>query len=353
MNPVRCIYCDEQFDPSKGEGDHILPSALFGEFQYDIRFRGCCRKCNTSFGQHEQILAQATPLGQFRAIVKPKQTRRKSSRRQRGAKGSRPPRIVVFPIDHGELVELVGDDPRDVRPVDRLTIRDEDGSEHYIRLFKGMTVERLRTDIQKSGSKKHKVIFCSGNPENVESYKTLLDELYPNCRWEDRPDTEIGVHRVRGRTEFVFSTEAYRAIAKIAFHYYLVHNQRGYRGGEPGFDAVRRYIREGVGDYKHFFDLAGPTFLMHFGETNQGRGTTPGNWCHILAAHEVADKIVVDLRFFAGPGSKGEVHRVTLGRIHSRIVLPGAFWGHVYHYDMRPGDKYSGFVERARLQRLA
>jgi hypothetical protein len=352
MSSAPCIYCKNLFDPTRGEGDHILPSALFGEFQYDIRFRGCCPECNNSFGIHEQILAQATPLGQFRAIVKPKQTRRNSSRRQRGAKGSKPPRTVVFASDHGELVE-VGDDPRDVRPVDRLTIRDQDGSEHYVRLFKGMSAERLRSEIEKSGSKNFHVMFCSGDPDNVEFYKGLLIELYPSSRWEDRPDTEIGVRQVRGRTEFVFSVDAFRAIAKIAFHYYLVHNHRQYRGGEPEFNAIRDYIRNGNGNSEQFFDLVGPTFLMPFGETSSGRGTTPGNWCHVFATHEVAGNIVLDLRFFCGPGHEGEVHRVTLGRIQSQIVLPGAFWGHVYHYDMRPDDKYSGFVERARMQRLA
>jgi hypothetical protein len=154
----------------KGEGDHILSSALFGEFQNDIRFRGCCPECNNSFSPFEQILAQATPLGQMRAMVKPKRMRRKSGLRQRGAKGSKRPRTVVFATDHGELVEAVGDDPRDVQLVDRLTIRDEDGSEHYIRLFKGMSLERLRAEIEKSGSKKFKAMFCSGAPDNVDHY---------------------------------------------------------------------------------------------------------------------------------------------------------------------------------------
>jgi hypothetical protein len=353
MNTASCIYCANLFDPTRGEGDHIFPSALFGEFEYDVRFRGCCPECNNSFSPSEQILSQATPLGHLRAIVKPKQTRRKSSRRQRGARDSKPPRFVAFTDDHGELVEPLEDDPRNVQPVDRLTIQDKDGSEHYVRLYKGMSAERLRADIEKSGSTDHKQFFCSCDPENMEYYRKLLNDLYPNHRWEDRPDTEIGVREVRGRTEFVFSSDAFRGLAKIAFHYYLVHNQRGYRGNESEFQAIRQYIREGIGDHEHFFDRAGPTFAMPFGETSPGRGTTPGTWCHVLAAHEVDANIVVNMRLFAGPGFEGEVHQVTVGRIQSRIVLPGGFWGHVYHYDMRSGDRYSGFVERAKLQRLA
>jgi hypothetical protein len=180
-----------------------------------------------------------------------------------------------------------------------------------------------------------------------------LSELYPNSKWEDRPDTEIGVRRVRGRTEFVFSGDAYRAIAKIAFHYYLVRNQRGYRGAEPQFAAIRDYVRNGVGAYNQFFDRAGPTFLMPFGETSSGRRTSPRNWCHILAAHETHGDIIVYLRFFAGPEFEGESHRVMLGNIQSKIVLPAGYWGHVYQYGSTAEGKYSGIVEQAQIQRLA
>jgi hypothetical protein len=353
MVSINCIYCAKPFDPTRGEGDHVLSSALFGEFRYDVRFRGCCNACNNSFGIHEQILAQATPLGFLRAIVKPVQTRRHSSRRQRGAKGSKPPRFIAYADDHGELVVPQIDDPRNVEPIDRLTIQADDGTEHYLRLFRGMSTERLRSDIERTRCNNIKHIFCSCEPDNVEFYKQLLRKLYPNHQWEDRPDTEVGARMVRGRTEFIFSTDAFRALAKIAFHYYLVHNRRGYRGDEPEFHAIRQYIRNGIGNHELFFDLPGPTFAVPFGETIPGRGTTPGNWSHILSAHEVDENIVVNLRLFAGPGFEGEVHQITLGKIQSRIVLPSGFWGHVYHYDLLTDDRYSGFVEQARLQRLA
>lgn len=353
MVSINCIYCAKPFDPTRGEGDHVLSSALFGEFRYDVRFRGCCSACNNIFGTHEQILAQATPPGHLRAIVKPVQTRRNSTRIQRGAKDSKPPRFIAFAEDHGELIEPLVDDPRKVQPIDRLTIQAEDGTEHYLRLYRGMSVERLRTDIERTGCNNAKQIFCSCELENTEFYKQLVRQLYPNHKWEDRPDTEAGTRQVRGRTEFVFSTDAFRALAKIAFHYYLVHNQRSYSGHEPEFDAIRQYIRDGIGDYDQFFERPGPTFAVPFGETSPEKETTPGNWCHILSAHEVNGSITVNLRLYAGPGFEGETHQVTLGEIRSQIVLPGGFWGHVYHYDLPSDSRYSGFVEQARIQRLA
>src|SRR5438105_4823171 len=49
MKRRRCIYCPKEFDPSRGEGDHILPAAL-GEFQREVRFRGQCPSCNNTIG---------------------------------------------------------------------------------------------------------------------------------------------------------------------------------------------------------------------------------------------------------------------------------------------------------------
>jgi hypothetical protein len=350
MAPPKCIYCGRYFNPNRGEGDHIQSGALFGEFEGDVRFRGACQKCNNSFSPYEQILAQATPLGFMRGIVNPTRRRRKSGIRQRGAKGSKAPQFIAWASDHGELVEPLSD-PQNVQPVDRLTIQDEDGSEHYVRLYAGMPADKLRADFAQCGSKNPKLIFCSFDLSNEAIFKKLLEEVSPEYRWMDRPDTEVGVKRVRGRTIFQFSTDAYRAIAKIAFHYYLVHNRRGYRGDEPQFSEVRQYIKKG-GEHEQFFDRAGPSVAMPFGETSPGCVTLPASWCHVLAAHEVDKNVVVNMRLFAGPDSLGEAHSVTLGEIRSKIVCPTGYWGHVYTYDNCGGDKYAGFVDKATLRRL-
>ncbi len=350
MSATTCIYCGRFFNPSRGKGDHILPGALFGEFVGDVRFRGCCPKCNNSFSPLEQILAQATPLGYLRQIVNPPRRGRQSGLRQRGAKGSRAPLYIAWADDHGELVEPLSD-PQNVQPVDRLTIRDADSSEHYVRLYPGMTADKLRSDLQKCESKKHTQVFCSCDARNTAIFKELLQKVFPECRWEDRPDTEVGTKRVRGRTIFEFSTDAFRGLAKIAFHYYLAHNQRGYQGNEPEFNSIRQYIKSG-GEYEQFFNQSGPRFEMPFGETSPGRGTTPGNWCNILAAHEVDKNVVVNMRFFAGPGFDGEPHQVTLAKIRSKIICPTGCWGHVYHYEKGRSDRYAGHVDTARLTRL-
>jgi hypothetical protein len=67
---ANCIYCGKTFDPSKGQGDHVIPAA-WGEFRNDIRFRGLCQKCNQKIGKTEQHMLQCGPERIFREMVVP------------------------------------------------------------------------------------------------------------------------------------------------------------------------------------------------------------------------------------------------------------------------------------------
>ena len=57
-----CIYCSKSFDPTKGQGDHIIPAQL-GEFRDDVRFRGICRECNTHMGDQSSNSSNVDPNG--------------------------------------------------------------------------------------------------------------------------------------------------------------------------------------------------------------------------------------------------------------------------------------------------
>ncbi|MEX2170641.1 MAG: hypothetical protein WD851_15100 [Pirellulales bacterium] len=352
MNVSHCIYCGRFFNPSRGEGDHILTSALFGEFSGEIRFRGDCQRCNNKFGVFEQILAQSTPFGYYRSLVNPSRRRRPTSGlRQRGAKGSKAPRYLVRHHDHTELVEPL-DDPGTVKPGNVLTIHDEHGNEFYVRYFNGMTADALRAALARCGCKNPHRVYVHCDEHHGASLKRLAAEIFPTFRFEDRPDTESGTHLVPVRTTFEFSIDAFRALAKIGLHYYLVHNRRGYCGSEPEFRELRQFIARG-GEPEKFFDRAGPPFAMPFGPTRFGTSTTPGTWCHIFAVHEVDKDIVVSMRFFAGPGSVGEHYQITLGTIQSRIICPAGAWGHVYEYVRDRNGRFTGRKLQATLSRLA
>jgi hypothetical protein len=171
-------------------------------------------------------------------------------------------------------------------------------------------------------------------------------------RLDELPPTEAGMHRAQGRIIFTVNDHYFRALVKIAFHYYLTRTRRGMRGDEPAFMVLRRFIIDG-GHHENFFHRSRTTFAVPFGELPNGGAVTPSQWCHILAADETCEVVVVYVHLFVGPGCVSHPHYVTLGPLDSQIVLANGVWGHVYMYDrVQPPTGLAGRVIPATFTRL-
>jgi hypothetical protein len=348
-----CIYCSSRFDSSKGEGDHIIPAQL-GEFRDDVRFRRICPKCNSRIGQSEQQFLRCSPEAFFRRIVAPALPRRRKRGRSwgRGAHGAPPPKFTMRSDDHTQIVEPMIDRPQNMGPVDHVAVRCKDGNDYHFRLFTGMRPEQLRDRVARAGIADFETARFHCDQANSEEYAALVQAAWPQKRLRVLAPTEPGVHKAEGRITFRFGDHYFRAIAKIAFHYYLVHSRRGTRGDEPEFASIRRFILEG-GDVSDFFDTSGPKFEVPFGELATGKAITPSQWCHTLAAHEAAQVVVGYVHLFAGPQCVRRPHHVRLGSVQGRIVLPAGVFGHVYEYDkVQPASGYAGTVCPVSFRRI-
>lgn len=351
---TKCIYCPTLFDPTRGEGDHVLPSGLFGEFEGDRRFRGVCPGCNNELGKNEQRLAQASPLGFFRWVVQPTRRRRngRGSFEQRGAHGSDGPTFTAQ-TEHGPmLVRPTRDDPSKCTPVDQIIISEAEDKRHFIPWFPGMNADRVRKEIARRKIGKFDTIRFECDRAHIDEIRLLLQTLFPNWKVTDDYGIEPGTHSIHGRGTFYFETWYYQALAKIAFHYYLCHNKRGLRGDEPAFAATREFIRDG-GDKDTFFKPPGPQLIAPFGEVPGGIITSP-TWLHLLGGFEVDRTIVVYMQFFVGPDHVSRPHYVTLGVIKSPVVLPArtGLWGHVYEYEDDRTDTKAGKVTEATFSAM-
>ena len=349
----KCIYCSEAFDAARGEGDHIIPAQL-GEFRGDVRFRRICPECNSRIGRSEQQLLQCGPESFFRHIVKPAAPsgRKRGRSRWRGALGARSPQFTMDEGDHNALVRPSRDNPEDASPVDQIVVRDGEGRQHYVRLFPRMRAEQLRERVKSKGIKKVPVAWLHCDEQKEQDYLDLIKKAWPKVRFEERPAREPGVHRVRVSAELTVTDHYFRAIAKIAFHYYLAHSRRGFRGDEPCFEHIRDFIMNG-GNIDRFFATSGPTFLLPVGRRIGGFAATPANWCHALAADESSDVATAYVQLFVGPGSLPKPHYITLGSLPSEVVVPGYVWAHLYHYyRTQPSSGFAGHVESVNVTRL-
>lgn len=234
--------------------------------------------------------------------------------------------------------------------IDQLVIHDEEGAEHFVRLYPGMSFDDVRKRIRRWGRTPKKVwVHCTQS--RFEEYAEHARRAIPGGTLQQLPFTEAGVHSESARTKFTMTDHSFRAIAKIALHYYLVHTRRRLRGDEPSFAAIRDFIMNG-GEKDRFFQSSGTKFVMPFGNLPGGRCITPVEWCHVLAANETEGVAVVYVQLFVGPGSVPLAHYITLGAIPSKIILPDLVWGHVYRYDTGGESvRYAGQVEEASLTR--
>ena len=91
---ARCIYCPVMFDPSKGEGDHVVPRG-FGDFEGAIIFRGVCPNCNNKISVLEEELLRTAPEAVLRRLAGATQNRRGKPAGWQGASGLPAPRFVT------------------------------------------------------------------------------------------------------------------------------------------------------------------------------------------------------------------------------------------------------------------
>lgn len=350
----KCIYCGISLDPTKGDGDHIIPVQL-GEFRNDVRFRRICPPCNNKIGRSEQQLLQCGPESFLRDIVNPKIP----AKRQRGrsqvktAMGAPTPESTIDLGDHRELVRRTKDKPTNVMPVDQMVIHDDKNREHFFKLFHGMRPEQLKKQVEKAGITKMEKQWLHCDENRFNEFRSLIQKVWPRAEIQQYlPITERGVHQVNGRIKLTVTDHYFRSLAKIGFHYYLARSRRGCRGDENCFAPIRDFIMNG-GDSKRFFHESAITFVMPFGKLRSGGVKTPQKWCHWLAADETGKVVVVYIQLFVGRGCVPQPHNITLATIDSHILVPSFTWGHVYLYDDPPGpDRFAGCVEEVQIARV-
>ncbi len=349
----RCIYCAAAIDPARGSGDHVIPDA-FGRFIGGLRFRRLCRDCNSRVGRAEETLIRSSPEAFMRRYVEPALPKTGRGKRGRGgaaASGGGRPTALISRDGWTELVEPTAEDPNTVNSVDQLVFRDTHGVEDHKKLSPDMSPGAMRRIVDGVPNWTEFRLLAE---DNFERYERLLADAGFQMVSKSVVRDE-GLHREPGYMRFRFDPMAYyRAVAKIAFHYYLAVNARGLRGDEPEFAAIRRFIMCGDIHPAEFFEVDGPRFLTPFGKLPDGRAVTNAHWLHMLGAYDQRRHVVVQVMLFIGPRHLPHSLHVRLGAIRSPILLPTPAQAHIYEYHESAGaDGASGVVYKANTSRVA
>jgi len=262
------------------------------------------------------------------------------------------PQSTIDVGDHRQLVERSKINHNNVFPLDQIVIHDDKGEEFFIKLFEGMRPEHIKDHVEKCGVLNIDKIWVHCDMQLYSEFRHLLKKVWPNLKVHDLPETEAGVTQISGRITFNFNDHYFRSLAKIAFHHYLIHSRRGFRGDEECFRPIRDFIMNG-GNNEDFFTQSGPKFVLPFGDIPSGGVITPKQWCHIIAADETCETVTVYIRLFVGEGCLPPPKYIRIANTNSRILVPAPTWGHVYLYDESPKqDGYAGEVKQAQITRI-
>ncbi|MFC1633435.1 hypothetical protein ACFL5Z_01225 [Planctomycetota bacterium] len=342
-----CIYCKSTEDLCKSA--HIIPR-LFGKFKNQPTLKdSVCKSCDKEFGRCAEQLAKCGPEALFRYNLglKGRHRRKSSSPFQRKHSGHGPIQIkVTIPYtNHQALVEPIGDG-HNCRLLPQVIVIGKSGENDCVLLdnAKELTVDELRNLIYSANvSKPVQIRYVMLTDSEVDHIDSLLKKakLHVSDEFDDnvKPFNRI----VSAAGTLTYDKRYYRAIAKVAFHYYIEFNNFNHTGEEPFFEPLKRFIRYGEGQTKSFVCQQKGILIKDI-----ERGWRPPTYGHIIVGSCASQFIEVKIQFFLGPQYDPPIHTVKLGRKPLMIENTSMTFGHNYVYadDSAAISGYDGTFHR-------
>ncbi|HEV2314715.1 MAG TPA: hypothetical protein VGR94_05375 [Candidatus Acidoferrales bacterium] len=350
---MTCVYtrpqgqCDGIASLSKSE--HYLPRAL-GNFRGDERLVDrICDSCQARFGQLEDMFAHNSAEAFFREMVG-----RVGRKNHRGKNIFYEPTLGIPPLtvlgkpdglDVEILWELVAG-TTNCQPVSQIVLIGEEGKCLQIPFRRGrLTAESIRTILKERAIECHQILTVCNSAEEAEEMQVLTDELAPKGEPRESPMLTNGI-QMAGEMRAPISAQYLRAIAKIAFHFFLRYFTQ-FSGLEDEFEDIKQFIYTGVAKRLIVSPLQEP-----FVRDLQG-GARMNRWGHLLSAECSYSGIEARLQFFAGPQVQPIVWRCSIGKNPARIIYKQAV-GYAYLYFEDVGGEYQGErVELTPIGRIA
>ncbi len=341
-----CIYCQRlgvEFCRA-----HILPRSLGGFQNQPTLLDKVCAECDSAIGQYED---QFVHCG-IAAFMRPRIGLRGRSSFRRGHVGHKA--IEARTTDPITGYEILIEPTEEVQPTNelpqckalpQLVVEDTDGKTGIVPLFtdddlKAVSSESLKDDINKTGLSGRLKITPFGLTSEQEEYVFSLLKIEETEVTGEHGEPQI--IPVKSRAKVTCDERYFQAVAKIAFHYYLISEDCLHIGYELPFDQVRRFIRYGKGDVGEFIQQK-RGFLTR--ETQLG--WRPKYYGHILVASVNMQAINIKLKFFFGPDCDPTYYDVLLCKNPFSIILEPYSFGHIYAY-FEPNERegYDGIMQK-------
>ncbi len=131
-------------------------------------------------------------------------------------------------------------------PVDQLMICEERTGRFFHRVLQiGVKKDQVRRWLRALRLKPPLDVQLNCSADRYHHLRELVLSVFPG-RWRDKGSQDPGTTRVASHAKCVYSTDLFRAVAKVAFHHSLAWTS-GYSGREEMYVMVRDFIQSGKG----------------------------------------------------------------------------------------------------------
>lgn len=324
-----------------------MPACLGNFRNFELLYNKLCSQCNSEIGLIEEQFCRCGPEAFFRRIIGIKGRRHHKSINPfyRGSAGGQ--RIVMKTthptLDCSIFCEIEEGGGVNAYPASQVIVRDSEGKYHPILITPNIkTAHDLRSEIEAKKLGSCNLVECWASSEEEEWIEKLCEGFDVRINWsETTPYQKMG--NVQFVATFTVNSYYFRAIAKVAFHYFLKHFKQ-FTGHEDELMGIKLLIREG-GDPDQWVKQVRGSFVM---------GLIPGvtttdKYGHFLVVEKNERYIRAKLHFFVGPkGAPPQYYEVLIGKNPERIIYPQSIGHQFVYFDEIDEDGYCGRVDELR-----
>lgn len=321
-----------------------------GAFENQLTLKNrVCQECDTEIGKCEGQLIKCgiEAILRMQAGIVGRSGKNSPSPFQQRSYGYGPIKVEMeFPYTGWKVLVEPREDGLTAEPLPQIVMIGSNGycGQILIKEAKSLTADTLKLEIAKLGEHDwRKVWAVELDDSDVDHIFGLLDQMgilgSEECLTNIKPLD--GTIKTKASGVAVYGREYFRAIAKIAFHYFLLHS-RLFDGSEAEFEPIRQFIRYGEGSEKDFvIEEGAPTMYNSSGQDH------PPFYGHILLTEITANRIAIWLQLFVGHNHRPHWRKVILSTESRHVVLSTEEFGHLYRI-LEPTKRlrFDGVVEK-------
>ena len=331
-----CSYCHKRAQMSR---EHYLPRCLGSFGNYEPLKDKICEECNSKISVLDEQFCRCGPEAFFRIYldIGGRKDYEKSLAFYRGSAGGK--RIEMktkHPILDCDIYCEVIPGTEKTEPARQIILEDQDGKFHSILISDNMKEpDDLRKELRSRGIRKVKFVECWGSVNKQNLMEKLCSVFGGKINWSSTTpyqDTRKQLHV----TTISVTDKYFRAVAKIAFHYFLKQFPH-FTGFEDELADIKEFIMKG-GDQDRWVQQLRGSFVEQL-----RNGMTTENYCHLLGIEKNQNEIRCRLQFFVGPTGVFYYYEVFVGRNPEKIIYPERI-GHQFVYFNEPDQE--GYIGR-------